>query len=102
MTRKDLEGRLPVVYNGKSAEEWYTLYCQLLLKSEAYIDALPTGTEARICDDIAERQRLGINEYGTTVEDNPLSLRECLVHAYQESLDLSVYLKRAIEELDRR
>ncbi len=29
--RKDLEGRLPVVYNGRSAAEWYTLYTQLAL-----------------------------------------------------------------------
>lgn len=33
MTRKDLEGRLPIVYNGKSVEEWYTLYCQQALKN---------------------------------------------------------------------
>ena len=30
--RADLEGRLPIVYNGKSAEEWYTLYCQEVLR----------------------------------------------------------------------
>jgi hypothetical protein len=30
--RSDLKGCLPVVYNGKSAEEWYALYCQLVLK----------------------------------------------------------------------
>lgn len=27
MSRKDLEGRLPVVYNGKAVEEWYQLFC---------------------------------------------------------------------------
>ena len=31
--RPDLNGRLPIVYNGKSAEEWYMLYSQLLLKN---------------------------------------------------------------------
>ena len=30
--RADLEGRLPIVYNGKSAGEWYTLYCEEALK----------------------------------------------------------------------
>ena len=59
-----------------------------------------TGTELAVCTDIAERQRLGIKKYGTTVRDNKLSLREWLVHAYQECLDQSVYLKRAIEEID--
>lgn len=29
--RKDLEGLLPAVYNGRSVEEWYTLYTQLAL-----------------------------------------------------------------------
>lgn len=62
----------------------------------------PTGTEAKVCADIAARQRLGIEKYGTTVEGNPLSLREWLEHAYQESLDLPIYLRRAIDEIDDR
>lgn len=61
----------------------------------------PTGTEAAVCADIAERQRLGIAKYGTTVADNPLALREWLQHAYEETLDKAVYLKRAIEEMDK-
>jgi len=61
----------------------------------------PTGTEAAVCADIARRQQLGIAKYGQTVADSPLTHREWLVHAYQEALDLSVYLKRAIEELDK-
>lgn len=59
----------------------------------------PTGTEARVCQDIAERQARGIAKYGTTVAENPLSLEEWLQHAYEETLDKAVYLKRAIEEL---
>lgn len=31
--RKDLEGRLPIVYNGRSAAEWYTLYTQIALQT---------------------------------------------------------------------
>jgi hypothetical protein len=60
-----------------------------------------TGTEARVCELIAARQRLGIAKYGTTVAGNPLSLRQWLQHALEESLDQSVYLARAIEEIDR-
>jgi hypothetical protein len=60
----------------------------------------PQGTEARVCQDITERQALGVAKYGTTVEKNPLSLREWLVHAYQECLDQAIYLKRAIEQID--
>lgn len=58
-----------------------------------------TGTEARVCADIADRQALGVRKYGTTVEDNPLPLLAWLRHAYEESLDLPIYLKRAIEQL---
>lgn len=60
-----------------------------------------TGTEARVCADIARRQQIGIQKYGITVEQNPLSLREWLQHAYEETLDKAVYLRRAIEEMDK-
>lgn len=60
-----------------------------------------TGTEARVCALVAQRQAFGINKYGTTVAQNPLSLRQWLTHALEESLDLSVYLMRSIEQLDR-
>lgn len=62
---------------------------------------VPSGTEARVCADIARRQQLGIAKYGTTVAKNPLELREWLQHAYEETLDQAVYLRRAIEELDK-
>ena len=59
------------------------------------------GTEARVCSMIARRQQLGISKYGTTVARNPLELRAWLMHALEESLDMSIYLKRSLEELDR-
>lgn len=63
---------------------------------------LPTGTESRVCELIAVRQRLGIAKYGTTVADNPLELRAWLQHALEECLDQAVYLQRAIEEIDAK
>ncbi len=60
-----------------------------------------SGTEYRVCRDIAERQALGIKKYGTTVAKNPLTLREWLEHAYQEALDQAIYLRRAMEEIDK-
>ena len=62
----------------------------------------PTGTEKRVCELIAKRQQLGLNKYGTTVADNPLSLRQWAQHALEESLDLSIYLARFIEQLDKQ
>ena len=59
----------------------------------------PTGTEARVCADIAARQQAGIAKYGTTVEENPIPLAAWLQHAYEEGLDKAIYLKRSLEEL---
>ena len=61
-----------------------------------------TGTEARVCLDIATRQAKGVVKYGTTVGENPLPLRQWLQHAYEEALDLAIYLKRAMEEMDKQ
>lgn len=57
-----------------------------------------TGTEKRVCEDIAARQQLGLVKYGVSVEESPLPLVEWLQHAYLETLDKAVYLKRAIDE----
>lgn len=59
----------------------------------------PQGTEARVCDDITERQALGLNKYGQTVANNPLTLKQWMQHAYEEALDMAIYLKRAMEEM---
>jgi hypothetical protein len=55
--------------------------------------------EERVINDILSRQQLGITKYGTTVADNPLTLKQWLQHAYEECLDQAVYLKRAMDEL---
>lgn len=58
-------------------------------------------TETEVCADIKRRQELGIAKYGTTVAQNPLELRQWLQHAYEEKLDDAVYMKRAIQQLDK-
>jgi len=59
------------------------------------------GTESRVVQLIAMRQALGKKKYGTTVAKNRLSLRQWLVHALEEALDLAIYLARSIEEIDK-
>jgi hypothetical protein len=71
-------------------------------RHEQQLTPLASGTEGRVCEDIAARQCKGIEKYGTTVEENGLPLREWLEHAYQECLDQAVYLRRAMEEVDKR
>lgn len=58
-------------------------------------------TEAAVCIDIIKRQNIGIKKYGTTVALNPLSLKQWMQHAYEECLDQAIYLRRAIDQLDR-
>lgn len=59
-----------------------------------------SGTELRVCHDIAKRQERGLLKYGVSVEANHLNLRQWLQHAYEETLDQAIYLRRAIDEMD--
>ena len=59
----------------------------------------PSGIEAEVCNDIARRQQLGLVKYGVSVADNPLGLLAWLQHAYEETLDTAVYLKRTMAEI---
>ena len=59
------------------------------------------GTEADVCADISRRQQMGIKKDNITVRDNHLCLMQWLVHAYEETLDKAIYLKRAIEQIDK-
>jgi hypothetical protein len=49
-----------------------------------------------VIEDMRERDRVGRREYGTPLQ--PFNGRDALVDAYQEALDLAVYLRQAIEE----
>lgn len=48
--------------------------------------------------DMRERDETGLRRYGTRLQ--PLNGRDALVDAYQEALDLAVYLRQAIYERD--
>ena len=50
-----------------------------------------------IIDDLLAREEKGIKEYGTTMDRSDLSEIEWLQHAYEEALDLSIYLKKLIK-----
>lgn len=57
--------------------------------------------ETMVCEDIKDRQALGIAKYGRTVAESPQCLLEWLEHAYQECLDQAVYLRRSMAEIDK-
>jgi hypothetical protein len=49
-----------------------------------------------VIDDMKDRDHFGRMRYGTPLQAN--NGRDALVDAYQEALDLCVYLRQAIEE----
>lgn len=52
-----------------------------------------------VLEDIKERDKIGQERYGTRLQ--PFNGRDALVDAYQEALDLVVYLRQAIYERDK-
>ena len=46
--------------------------------------------------DLQARSERGIAKYGTTLDRNDLSEKDWLQHAYEEALDLALYLKKLI------
>lgn len=55
---------------------------------------------ALVMDDMRERDLVGQAKYGTALR--PHNGRDALVDAYQEALDLCVYMRQAIFERDGR
>lgn len=49
-----------------------------------------------VIQDMIERKRIGIERYGVALQ--PFNGRNALVDAYQEALDLAIYLRQLIEE----
>ena len=51
--------------------------------------------------DLKVREERGLATYGTTMDRKDLSKQEWLQHAYEEALDLALYLKKLMEEHDK-
>lgn len=66
------------------------------IKDQPAPDGGQGNVQALVRADLEERERIGVERYGT-----PLRLfngRNALVDAYQEAMDLTVYLRQAIAE----
>ena len=59
-------------------------------------------TEKLVCKDIRKRQEVGLPKYGVTVAENPLNQRQWTQHAYEEAMDLAIYLRRSLQEMDKK
>lgn len=53
---------------------------------------------AAVIADLAARSDAGQRKYGTTLARTDVDLRGWLQHAYEEALDLALYLRRAMED----
>jgi len=53
----------------------------------------------RVLSRFAERSKLGIMKYNTTLERNDLSALEWLTHAQEEAMDFVLYLERLKDEV---
>ena len=56
--------------------------------------------QSQVIADIEERRQVGIQRYGTALQPN--NGRDALRDAYEEAIDLAMYLKQAILERDAR
>lgn len=61
----------------------------------------PSTIIALVQADLFEREKRGLSKYGTTVDRKDLSELEWLQHAYEEALDLAVYLKTLMKQKQR-
>lgn len=58
--------------------------------------------EEQVIDKIRSRAEVGLNKYGVTLERNDLTIKEWLIHAQEEAMDLSGYLEKVIEIIDQQ
>lgn len=48
----------------------------------------------RVVERILQRSQVGIEKYGTTLEDNPASVQEWLQHLQEELMDAVNYIEK--------
>jgi hypothetical protein len=57
-----------------------------------------TDIQTLVIQDIEKRRELGISRYGVALQAN--NGRDALLDAYEEAMDLTIYLKQALTERD--
>ena len=68
-----------------------------LQKEELLCETLKDAIVEEVRQDLHNRSQVGIKKYGVTLERDDLELKDWLQHAYEETLDKALYLKRAIK-----
>jgi hypothetical protein len=50
---------------------------------------------------LLQRSIVGLRKYGVTTDESPLALKDWLVHALEEALDMANYLQAAISKIEK-
>lgn len=69
---------------------------------ESNTEQITTFTDSIVFDvikEIAERAEAGLNKYGTTMDRTDLISSDWVQHAYEEALDMAIYLKRLKKDM---
>lgn len=94
-------GRFPANASPRAHEAW-----KAHVEAETESQPAPKRTteadgpsvQDRVIADIEERKRVGMERYGTLLR--PRNGRDMLRDAYEEALDLAIYLRGALDERD--
>lgn len=55
----------------------------------------------QVISDLVQREKRGKSKYNTTMDRTDLTHEEWLQHAYEEALDMALYLKKAKQQITR-
>jgi len=58
----------------------------------------PKQVYAQVMFDLRSREKMGIEKYGVSVDKAKLDTLKWMQHAYEESLDHAIYMKKLILE----
>ena len=62
----------------------------------------PKQVYAQVMFDLRAREKMGIEKYGVSVDKAKLETLQWMQHAYEESLDHAIYMKKLILEAHRQ
>lgn len=61
----------------------------------------PKQVYAQVMVDLRDREKMGIEKYGVSVDKAELDTLQWMQHAYEESLDHAIYMKKIILDAHR-
>ena len=91
-------------------ENFFEGYFYILNDDSLIIEPLTTFSKnltkdkivLQVMNDLNDRSRVGVEKYGVTLERDDLSLKDWLQHLLEELMDATLYLKRAIIEIENK